>query len=124
LAQGFNSDLTEKMGNLEQAFQEKAGFEDSTQASLGSTVATIIKAFLGLLGIIFIIMMLLAGYNWMTAGGEEEKVTKAKETIRRAIIGLVIIAAAYSITYFIFTVLPWGGSNSGSPGYQTGNPNR
>jgi hypothetical protein len=108
-AQGFGDELVGKMGDNEVAFRDAAGFKDSAgQQSLTATVSVIIKAFLGLLGIIFIIMLLLAGFNWMTAGGEEEKVNKAKDTIKRAIIGLIIIVAAYAITHFVFTVLPWG----------------
>ena len=34
--------------------------------------------------------MLYAGYHWMTARGEEEKVEKAKDTIQRAIVGIII----------------------------------
>ncbi|MBI4812328.1 hypothetical protein HY798_02695 [Candidatus Falkowbacteria bacterium] len=54
-----------------------------------------------MLGVIFIILMLYAGYNWMTASGEEEKVTKAKDTIWRAIIGLIITIGSYAIWDFI-----------------------
>jgi len=61
-----------------------------------------------LLGIIFIILMIYAGYNWMTAQGEEEKVTKAKTTIQRAIIGLIIVVSAYAITAFVFKSLQVG----------------
>ena len=82
-----------------------------TNATVGSILAVVIKTFLSLLGIIFIILILLGGYNWMTAAGEEEKVRKAQETIRRAIIGLAIIIAAYSITYFVFKNL--GGTAGG-----------
>ncbi len=71
-----------------------------------------ISTFLGLLGIIFLVLIIYAGYNWMTAGGDEEKVTIAKNTLTRAVIGLIIIVAAYSITYFVFTNLPGGGSGS------------
>jgi len=84
--------------------------------SLGGIVATAIQAFLGLLGIIFLVLIIYAGFNWMTAQGEEEKVTKAKETLQRAVIGLIIIIAAYSITYFVFNALPSGGSGIGSGG--------
>ncbi len=73
-----------------------------TSASIGSILAVAIKIFLSLLGIIFVILILFGGYNWMTAAGEEEKVRKAQETIRRAIIGLIIIIMAYSVTYFVF----------------------
>lgn len=69
------------------------------------TVAKIIQAFLSLLGMIFIVLMLLGGYNWMTAQGDESKVEKAKSTIQRAVIGLIITVSAYSITYTIFKFL-------------------
>jgi hypothetical protein len=41
----------------------------------------------------------------MTAGGNEEKVSKAKTTLYRAIIGLIITISAYAITYFVFGAL-------------------
>lgn len=92
------------------------------QASVGSIVATIIQAGLGLLAAIFLILMILAGFRWMTAGGNEAQVKKAQETITTAIIGLVIVLAAYAITYFIFKYLPFtsgsvgGGGNGGVGG--------
>jgi cytochrome bd-type quinol oxidase subunit 2 len=82
---------------------------------LPEMISTIISAFLSLLGLIFLIYVIYAGYSWMTAEGDEAKVTKAKETIQRAIIGLIIIALAYAITYFVFKVMPWG-SGGGSIG--------
>ena len=57
---------------------------------------------LTMLGIIFVILIILAGYNWMTAAGDEAKVTKAKETIRRAIIGFIIVSSAYAIYNYVF----------------------
>ncbi len=52
--------------------------------------------------------MLYAGYNWMTAQGEEEKVTKAKDTLKRAIVGLIIIVASYAISIFVMSRLEAG----------------
>ena len=65
-----------------------------------SIAGGIIKIFLSLLGVIFIALMLYGGYLWMTARGNQEQVTKAKELITSAVIGLVIVVAAYAITYF------------------------
>ena len=104
LQQNIASDITNNTGIV----QTQAGY--ASNITIGDVVGTIIKAFLGLLGIIFIILMLIAGFNWMTAGGEEEKITKAKDTIRAAMIGLIIVVAAYAITYFVFANLPGGGS--------------
>ncbi len=99
------------------AFIESAGFSsDISDNTLTDTISFIIKIFLGFLGIIFIILVIWAGYNWMTAGGNEEKVSKARTTIYRAIIGLVITVSAYAITYFIFNALGSGGGWSVSGG--------
>jgi amino acid transporter len=98
-----NEGVLEKMGGQEKAFLSTAGFSPS--ATIGEIIATIIQTVLGLLGIIFIAFLVYAGFQWMTANGNEEKVTKAKQTIIRAIIGLIIVIAAYSITYFVFSAL-------------------
>ena len=106
------SDYSE-IHNQADALRQKAGFEEYSQGEgVGKIIAIIIKGFLSLLGVIFIILILIGGYNWMTAAGEEEKIKKAKDTLRRAIIGLLIVVSAYAITYFVFTYLPWGGGGS------------
>ena len=102
----ISQDLRHEIGAQDIAFRNEAGFEAG--ASIAKTIKAAISGFLGLLAIIFIILMILAGYNWMTAGGEEQKVTKAKDTIQAAIIGLIIIVAAYAITFFVFKYLPFG----------------
>jgi cytochrome bd-type quinol oxidase subunit 2 len=63
--------------------------------------ASIIKVALSLLGTVFFILMIYAGFLWMTARGEEAKVEKAQSTIRRAVIGLAIVMGAYAATIFI-----------------------
>lgn len=69
--------------------------------SLSETVAEVIKVVLGFLGVIFIILMLYAGFMWMTAAGNEEKIETAKKTMVAAIIGTAIILGAYAITFFV-----------------------
>jgi len=71
-------------------------------------VQTVINAFLALVGVILLAYLLYAGYKWMTAHGEEEKVTQAKDTIQRAIIGIIIIVAAYAISIFVMSRLEAG----------------
>ncbi len=92
---------------------DEAGFATGyTGESIGNIMASVIKGFLALIGVIFIILIIYAGYKWMTAEGNEDKVKEAKDTIQKAIIGLIIIIAAYSITYFVFKYLPWGTGGS------------
>ena len=68
-------------------------------------VGGIIKIGLNIVGLIFLALMIYGGFLWMTARGEEAKVTKSKELLEAAIIGLVIVFAAYGITYFVVNQL-------------------
>ena len=90
------------------------------QLSVGAIVATIIQTCLGLLALIFLVLMVFAGFQWMTAAGNETKVSKAQETIKTAVIGIVIVLAAYAITYFIFKYLPFTASTTGTNAPQVG----
>ena len=76
------------------------GFGNGVQDPF-SVVAKVINIFLGAMGVLFLALMVYGGYLWMTAMGEEEKITKSKDTIVPAVIGLIIILAAYSLTTFV-----------------------
>lgn len=67
--------------------------------------AVIIQGALGLLGIIFVILVIYGGFLYMTSAGESDKVKKAKNILTTAIIGVIIIFAAYAVTYFVFDVV-------------------
>ena len=69
------------------------------------TVAHIIQAALGVLGTLALAIVVYAGFLWMTAGGNEERVGEAKKWISAGIIGLAIILSAYSIVSFVITNL-------------------
>ncbi|HMB65865.1 MAG TPA: pilin [Patescibacteria group bacterium] len=64
-------------------------------------VANIIEVILGFLAIIFVGLIIWSGFEWMTAGGNEEKVGQAKKRLKNSVIGLIIILMAYGITYFV-----------------------
>lgn len=64
-------------------------------------VARVIKVFLGLLGIIFVVLLVWAGFKWMTAGGDDDKVKEARDQIFVAVIGLLIVLASYTIAHFV-----------------------
>lgn len=66
-------------------------------------IGTVLTLLFSFLGIIFFILIVYSGIKWMTAQGDASQVTKAKDTIIRAIVGLVIALAAYGITYFVMT---------------------
>lgn len=70
-----------------------------------ATIASIINVALGLLGIVAVVIVLIGGFKWMTAGGEQGKVDEAKKLITSGIIGLAIIVSAYAIAQFVIDSL-------------------
>ncbi len=82
--------------------QKGAGFSSPQDPRI--LVALIIRSALQLLGIIFVVLMIYAGYLWMTAGGNDQQVDKAKTLLKNAIIGLIVLLSAYSITWFAFRI--------------------
>ncbi len=89
-----------------------APYASADQYKLAEIVGIVIQAFLGLLGVIFLVLIIYAGYNWMTAQGEEEKVNKAKDTLTRAIIGLIITISAYAISVWVMAKLMFTATNT------------
>lgn len=65
------------------------------------TVPRIINVILGLLGTVVTCLIIYAGFNWMTAAGNDEKIESAKKTIYAAVLGLIIIMMSYAITRFV-----------------------
>ena len=72
---------------------------------LKTVIANVINIALGFLGIIAVIIILFAGFKWMTAAGNEEQVSSAKKMIVQAVIGLAIIFLAWAIVSFVVTNL-------------------
>lgn len=122
LASFLKDDTKLKVGAYTNVASFVGGYETST-GNIYSLLQTVISAFLGIIGVLLLIYMLYAGYHWMTAQGEEEKVEKAKDTLKRAIIGAIIIIAAYAISIFVMGrleagTLAGGKSSVGGQGVQ------
>lgn len=93
-----------------------AGFgAGATSRTLPEIIGNVIKVFLSIVGVIFLVLMVYAGYLWMTAQGEEAKVEKSKDTIKAAVIGLIIVVAAYAITNFVVSGLIEAAGSGGTP---------
>jgi type IV secretion system pilin/Big-like domain-containing protein len=93
--------------------------EGLTTADIRVVAGSIIQLFLGLLGLIALVIILYAGFVWMTSGGNEEKISKAKKILSAGVIGLMIILSAYAITTFILDELQ--DALNSSSGYSSGN---
>lgn len=96
---------------------EVTGEEFASTAGLGEadlveTIAQIIRVALGFLGVIAVVIILLGGFKWMTAGGNDDKVKEAKKLIFSGIVGLVIIISAYAIAAFVINSIITATSSS------------
>jgi len=69
-------------------------------ASIDESIGRLIKACLALLGVVAVVIVLLAGFKWMTAAGNEDVVGESKKMLISAVIGLAIIVSAWLITEF------------------------
>ncbi len=92
-----------KLEGLEET-AKKSGYIIDKQSNafvLTKTVAQAIQLALSFVGVFFLILIIYAGYLWMLAQGNEEKIEKSKKIIQNATIGIVIISLAYAITAFV-----------------------
>ena len=85
------------------------------QTDLATASGEIVKSALSILGLLFFVLVVYSGIKWMTAKGEEEAVTKARDTIFGAVIGLSVVLASYAITSFITERILNGSSETGDP---------
>lgn len=63
-----------------------------------------INLFLGLLGLIAVIVILIGGFKWMTAGSAEEA-KKARGQLIQGLIGLVVILLAWAIAFGVINLV-------------------
>ncbi len=105
---------SETMKNLKNTGLVSLGGAQGNSAGLATFIGNIVATLLGFLGVVFVILVIWAGFQWMTAGGDTGKVGKSKTLLINAVIGLVIILASYGLTYFVIDVI--GSAATSSPG--------
>jgi hypothetical protein len=101
--------------DLGTSYGEKIGLTNKDPRLIA---AQIIRVILGFLGIIAVSLIIYAGFLWMTSQGDEQKIEKAKNIIKNAVIGLIIILASFAIVSFIINKLM--GNDMPGPGGDNG----
>ncbi len=96
------SDLEDNLGDV-------GDESDLTTEDLTTTIGVLISVLVSVLGIVLLILIIYAGFLWMTAGGNADQVGKAKTIMINSVIGLIILLAAYSISYFVINALSSAG---------------
>ncbi len=70
-----------------------------------SIIVGVIQVILGFLGLLAVIIILIGGFQWMTAGGDESKVEGARKLIIAGVIGLLIVLAAWGISLWVIGII-------------------
>lgn len=112
LAQGFVQKIR---GGVEQT-ASPAGLNQTT--SLENMIGNTIKVAISFVGVLLLAYVLYAGYIWLTSNGDSKKTEQAIKILRTAIVGMIIILAAYAITDFVLARLSdiaGSGSTVGTP---------
>ncbi len=87
--------------------KEETGLPDTIKAAelqskdLATFVGGALGVVLGIIGVLFLVMLVYGGVLWMIGGDDEKKVTKARELILYSVLGLIVIVSAGAITKFI-----------------------
>ncbi|OGL94722.1 hypothetical protein A2348_02270 [Candidatus Uhrbacteria bacterium RIFOXYB12_FULL_58_10] len=81
------------------------GGEIGVEPDLPTIVGSAINVLLGVLGIVFVVLVVYAGFLYLTSNGEEGNVKKAKKLLTQSVIGLIIIVAAYAIASYVISAL-------------------
>ncbi|MFH1427884.1 MAG: hypothetical protein ABIG60_05160 [Patescibacteria group bacterium] len=89
-----------ELGGLKEA-GEGIGYSQANSEDIPVLVGNIITYVLAFIGVIFIILIALGGFDIMFSGGNEELVKRGRKRIVNGAIGVLIIFAAYLITYFV-----------------------
>jgi hypothetical protein len=76
-----------------------------TGVSAYQLVGNLIRYALGLVGALFLILIIRGGLQWMTSGGDQEKLKGAKQLITNSSIGLAVVLVAYAITTFVVNTI-------------------
>lgn len=90
--------------------QDFTGLQFANNTGLGDndprdTVASLIQIIMGFLGTVAVCLILLGGFKWMMAMGNDDKVNEAKQTLASGFVGLLIVLSAYGITHFVIEQL-------------------
>lgn len=94
----------EKTRGFLDSIGEKTGFgrtSSAPDAGLYSKLALVMNIILGLVGILAAIYLIYSGIRWIRAGGSEEIVKEAKNGVRSALYGLLVVFSAFVIVNFV-----------------------
>jgi hypothetical protein len=72
-------------------------------SDVNNVITTGINLFSAIIGIVAVIMIVVAGFKFITSSGDSAKLTSAKSTLMYALVGLVIVVLSQVIVRFVLS---------------------
>lgn len=95
-------------------------FTDPNAPISGKDLVKLITRFiLGFIGAVSLLILVIGGFMYITAQGDEGQVEKAKKAIIGAVIGIIIVLAAWTIVITVLNITDRRGGNQFLPGDNT-----
>lgn len=82
------------------------------------TITKFLNLVVGLLGVVATLLIIYSGYLWMTAGGDDGQIDKAKTIIKQVVVGFIVLSLAYAIVTFVFSLIGTAGGGDQQPSTQ------
>ncbi|MFZ2255288.1 MAG: hypothetical protein WAW59_05405 [Patescibacteria group bacterium] len=79
--------------------------QGGTAATGEAAIMNVIRSFLQFVTLIAVIYCLWAGFQILTAGGDEEKVKTGRKIIIQVVIGIVVMWLAYAVVNWVVSAL-------------------
>ena len=76
-----------------------------TESTVRGLAGSIVQIALGFIGVIFLILVIVSGIQWMTSGGNTDKINKARQRLINSVIGLGIVLLGWVIVYTVLSYL-------------------
>ncbi len=71
-----------------------------TNKTLGARIGSALKVVFNALGVVFLLVVVVAGLMWMTAAGNEETIRKSKQAIVAATIGFILVSLSGTLAEY------------------------
>ena len=79
------------------SFSIQSAFRPAAFGTLGNLMTVIVYLLVAIAAVLSIIFIIVAGFNFITASGDEKKLASAKGTLTYAIVGLIALILTFAI---------------------------
>ncbi|MAG12080.1 MAG: hypothetical protein CMI52_04750 [Parcubacteria group bacterium] len=70
-----------------------------------NTLIAVAEFIFGISGSLALLMFMYGGFTWVTSGGSEQRITKGRDIVRNAVVGLIIVFMSAAIVQFALVSL-------------------